>query len=267
MSGLGLVAPRRRPRSTRPRAREHRASRGRRRRSSADAEEPSTTWWPRSLSNSRNARAPGSGATFAISSWYSAASVSDAASPCSRAHSSPASAGTSWSPPIPIARWVRQAGTTRPWRANARCRHVSDVGSCCRPGSRRRRAPPASSRQRYPTPSAPSRTACDRCAWASTPAHRCESHGATGAASRWMALRLDPESRREGALPSRRYRDRRRSRARPFPVHRGLRFLHVGAVSGLTPTPVGASGCSPDAGAWVAARHVRAAAAPYRSAS
>ena len=48
---------------------------------------------------------------------YSVFSAARAASPCSSSKVSLVRAGTSWSPPIPIERWIFQMGSTTPcWR-------------------------------------------------------------------------------------------------------------------------------------------------------
>jgi hypothetical protein len=46
-------------------------------------------------------------------------------SPWRASASSPSSAGTSWSEPIPIARWMRHIGGVWPWRRIARYQAIA----------------------------------------------------------------------------------------------------------------------------------------------
>ena len=75
---------------------------------------------PRSRIAASSSRTPSNGWISPSMGSNSAAHAARASSPRSFSNRSPAMCGTSWSPPIPIARWSRQTGTVTSKRRNAR---------------------------------------------------------------------------------------------------------------------------------------------------
>ncbi len=64
-----------------------------------------------------SSRAPSSTEVVWMVARYSGPSAARMSSPQRRSTSSPATAATSWSPPIPMWRWIRVIGSTTPcWR-------------------------------------------------------------------------------------------------------------------------------------------------------
>jgi hypothetical protein len=71
------------------------------------------------LSETISSREPSIVLTSSISFPYSPPSAERMRSPWSRSTPSPHSALTTWSPPIPMWRWIRQIGRTISWRVKA----------------------------------------------------------------------------------------------------------------------------------------------------
>ena len=90
--------------------------------------------------------APANSTVSSMIRSYSFSHRSRTSSPCSYSTSSPATAATSLSPPIPIARWIRQTGTVTSAAARRRgprrWRGGSSSRAACRPRRRRRRRGP-----------------------------------------------------------------------------------------------------------------------------
>jgi hypothetical protein len=75
------------------------------------AELASSSAWPRRLRVPSSSTAPSNGAVSPIIAMYWSCSAARMASPCSCSTSSLETAATSWSPPMPMCRWMRQIGT------------------------------------------------------------------------------------------------------------------------------------------------------------